>query len=873
MLRYVCVCAFILAGVSPAFAQTSVQSGPWSAASTWGGAVPAAGSSPTIASGHTVTLDTTASVATVTIHGTLKASRSVSSQVVYTGQVIVEPTGVLDQGTQADPINLPVVHRLTSSLQQGQPFVGGANYSADPGVWVRGVWSAYGQKTTRRWGKLNGNAALGAMSVTVDGDVSDWPVGAQIVITQTGDGFTTETELRTIQSVSGSTLGLDAPLTYAHLGTGQERGEVGLLSSNVILETNIAGISATQIRTTQNVRKFACARIWSGGKAYLSYALFDRMGSYGINGCFALHWHRLGDVGRGQYGIGLSFLDTGFRSTNVHESNGVRVEDTVSAFSGNGIVHWVQTDTPSLQVDHEQVHNLVAGHEATDGSVAFGEAWDEAAAFWPGFSDHEFFAGNVSAGRGYSAAGTSGFAFFAGVRGTPSSGVGQVPRVFINNEAHGLLGVGILSGAQRDIPFTDTVGAHAWRNVYGGIRAGSYNYRLMYHRARLVENPIGFFAFASSMLLQDATIIGRGPNAPRLGPNYQNGPDGQDVGIRQSNNSQYPFEPKRFHRVSIADLTPGQTDQLGIGLIWPGSSVRADGLCDPYLSLTFPGGECASGWVRAAGVTFGPGLRPFKYTATLNANDALFDFTQGAVLFRPDQNPPTGAASQRFFVSGVTTYDAGADALKTPFSALPPTLEFLDATGFPPATLDFTSLLTHNEPPQVEIGYTLANGMLTITATPSSDTTKVEYFVDYTKVGETTGGPHQITVSVANHPRRYAYVYARAFDGETVDTGCADFGYATDCKTGYQQRGYSSVLELGPELLFASTPPPPPPPTYEELVELVNQLQQQVATLNTTITSLQNQVQGQQVQIANQAAQIAALQAKITQAIAVLQGP
>jgi hypothetical protein len=47
--------------------------------------------------------------------------------------------------------------------------------------------------------------------------------------------------------------------------------------------------------------------------------------------------------------------------------------------------------------------------------------------------------------------------------------------------------------------------------------------------------------------------------------------------------------------------------------------------------------------------------------------------------------------------------------------------------------------------------------------------------------------------------RRYAYLYARAFDGAILDAGVEEGG---SVDPGYEQRAYSDVIEIGPEILL-----------------------------------------------------------------------
>ena len=54
--------------------------------------------------------------------------------------------------------------------------------------------------------------------------------------------------------------------------------------------------------------------------------------------------------------------------------------------------------------------------------------------------------------------------------------------------------------------------------------------------------------------------------------------------------------------------------------------------------------------------------------------------------------------------------------------------------------------------------------ILKATATDDQDVPEVEFFVDWDKVATRTAPPYEVTVDLSNHPRKYAYIYARAFD-------------------------------------------------------------------------------------------------------------
>lgn len=86
------------------------------------------------------------------------------------------------------------------------------------------VFGAYGAAVQSTWLRLtqppSGN------TITVSGDVSDWPVGGTVLVTATGfidlNRQELEHERRLITAVSGNTVTLSQPLTFDHLA-GTER--------------------------------------------------------------------------------------------------------------------------------------------------------------------------------------------------------------------------------------------------------------------------------------------------------------------------------------------------------------------------------------------------------------------------------------------------------------------------------------------------------------------------------------------------------------------------------------------------------------------------------------------------------------------------
>jgi hypothetical protein len=116
-------------------------------------------------------------------------------------------------------------------------------------------------------------------------------------------------------------------------------------------------------------------------------------------------------------------------------------------------------------------------------------------------------------------------------------------------------------------------------------------------------------------------------------------------------------------------------------------------------------------------------------------------------------------------------------------------------------------------PPEVRLEVTMSgkSAKLKATATDDKDTPRVEFFVDWTRVATRTAPPYEVTVDLSNHPRKYAYIYARAFDNTELFEHRLPSDSGKEVQGPYQQRAYSEVTEIGPEFLVAPQAPPAPP--------------------------------------------------------------
>ena len=243
---------------------TSAGSGLASETSTWvGGVVPVEGDKVIIAAGHTVTIDgtytwgddnvtATIGTAAVSVSGTLKASRSVNSNLTVKGLILVDfATHGIDYGTEADPIpdgvtatlqlNKATTPAIRTGLQQRVPTTGAGNFTR---------WTFVGAPGRVRGVDLASNATTGSATITLSSASHGWKVGDQVgLMNTTNNSSVDECELRTVSSIDGGNpalVTLNAAPTYLH----KAGSPVMNLSANVILKSfNEVAFQTAQLST------------------------------------------------------------------------------------------------------------------------------------------------------------------------------------------------------------------------------------------------------------------------------------------------------------------------------------------------------------------------------------------------------------------------------------------------------------------------------------------------------------------------------------------------------------------------------------------------------------------------------------------------
>lgn len=310
---------------------TIAATGPWSAGATWvGGVKPpsGAGHKIVIPAGRTVTYDeaagtygddtssTTAANNAIVVNGTLKFSRSTSTQLTCRGTLFVATNGTLDAGSTADPIpagvTCTIVLNDSATLAVGKHVMTSQNQT---GV----TWRINGKPRTRNTG-LTSAISAGATSITVDASVG-WEIGDQIVIASE-DANSANSQVVTISGGSSPTWTVPAITVARSAGCkiGNFSSNVTVKPSNTTYPTGINfGCSATGTLTidVHDVRFESIGSpsgwVTSGQPSYYGVGITagaSAVGSVSMSSCALYHGVAVS--------ISAQFV-TDLLSTNLHE--------------------------------------------------------------------------------------------------------------------------------------------------------------------------------------------------------------------------------------------------------------------------------------------------------------------------------------------------------------------------------------------------------------------------------------------------------------------------------------------------------------------------------------------------------------------------
>ena len=338
---------------------TSVRSGNWSNAATWGGRVPGPNDAPVIAAGNTVIADRDVTIAGMHVAGKLivDPTRSVvinsSKNILVTGQWLMQPAKASS------------IQTLRFTGIDEDKFVGSGMemLSSDIGLWVMGAGQLllHGQ-TKNSWTNATTTIAAGAASIAVK-NANGWQVGDEIIITPTAANAR-NADVRTITGIKGNTIMLNAAATAHPLINNLWTAEVGNLTRNVRIEGTATGKSHIFIRSTvaQSVQQVAFRYLGprkdQGGSAVKEQVL----GRYG------LHFHHCDDGSDGSVVDGCVMRDVDNHAYVPHVSNGITMTHNI-AFNCMEAPFW--WDLPDATHRTVWAHNLVVSPKYLPGAISF----------------------------------------------------------------------------------------------------------------------------------------------------------------------------------------------------------------------------------------------------------------------------------------------------------------------------------------------------------------------------------------------------------------------------------------------------------------------------------------------------------------------
>ena len=255
--------------------------------------------------------------------------------------------GELEIGTEARPHTRKATITLTDNVKdEDMSGIGGTNDRSDRGIMLMGGTLNLHGNRTNSWTKLSKTAEAGSNSIEVL-NAAGWRAGDVIVLAST-DFDPHQAERRTISAIRGNTITLDKKLDYMHFGKitfdVDERGEVGMLSRNIVIQ---ASPDADQTLFGGHIMAM------NGSKMFVEGVELNRMGQNMHLARYPIHWHLIGDA-QGQYIKNSAIHDTYSRCVTVHGTNYLDVENNVTY---NNIGHCFFLED-AVEHGNQFVHNL-----------------------------------------------------------------------------------------------------------------------------------------------------------------------------------------------------------------------------------------------------------------------------------------------------------------------------------------------------------------------------------------------------------------------------------------------------------------------------------------------------------------------------------
>ncbi len=365
-------------------------------------------------------------IGTIRVDGTLAFATNANSE-LRVDTVIVAGSGLFEMGTAQTPIQAGVRARLLIT---------------DNGPIDRSLGPVRHQPRTHQpWGgfnlraqvssfhAINGAVRTGATTLNLATVPTGWKVGDSIVIAATV-ADPTQNETRTIKALSGSTVTLDAPLSYDHLTLDSVSGlqvHVANLTRNAVIESETTVIERRGHVMFMHTRD---VNVYYGGfyklgrtnklipindpKVDANWQLVPGTGT-NPRARYAVHFHRTGSVDDGHPSmvVGSAVVDSpGWGYVN-HSSYVNMIDNVAYDVDGAAFTTEVGDEIGSF------VHNIAIGSsgsgELTESRLAISDFGHQGDGFW--------FQGAGITVTDNVAAGNTGHAFIYFTRGLHDGGI------------------------------------------------------------------------------------------------------------------------------------------------------------------------------------------------------------------------------------------------------------------------------------------------------------------------------------------------------------------------------------------------------------------------------------------------------------------
>lgn len=492
---------------SPSAAPEAGTARSWCDPATWGGSVPTTTTDVTVTGAVVVDCAAVARKVTVPAGASLAASRTQSSSLTLTGNLLIQ--GRLDYGTPDDRIAAGTTAEIVFRGMKDSAFVGTpspvhgdsarppldvtmAVVASDVGLWVMGsgVVTAAGQLKTA-WSKLTDGAGPGDTAFSVE-DASGWQAGDRIVLTPSAasatSDFASQFDERTLGSITGTAGVLTSAPAFSHAGCSGaaciRRGEAADLTRNVVVRSFDTTAHAHIMVAQQGVLQLDSVEVRDMGPQKSCTA-------GGPERRAAIYFHEQGDASRTSYVRHASIWRGKNHFVMVEKSHGVQISDTVGYDTiGNGFAMFFDDSacgtrcSPAGYMPRDVVFDhVLAAKVAVPTRVEGCAAIGAVSALVVSGDETSGAINSVATGTAYN------YEVYGNTGAIDHAETGAGPgNVFHDDEAHDNNNHGIGCWQNNSSSATAYTGMRAWSNLGDGFHHGAYGNDIMYQGLTAIDN-------------------------------------------------------------------------------------------------------------------------------------------------------------------------------------------------------------------------------------------------------------------------------------------------------------------------------------------------------------------------------------------------